>query len=201
MTAGTGAVISAAHTRRNGSTGTRTIRVLEPAFEDFCSLNARDTTPSYPKDCGAVSLLLGLAPGQRILEAGTGAGGMTAWLSRAVGPTGSVHSVDVRAFAQDSAQRELKRFFGKDFSHQHGGNVHFHIGDMCKPVEDESGLEHNTPPPTVAMPEFLPADLQVHGVVLDMMTPWVCENTHAQELYATLCLMLHCAPLAFFVRS
>jgi len=171
LEAGAGAVITAAHKRRNGSTGMHTIRVLEPAFEDFCSLNSRDTTPSYPKDCAAVSLLLGLAPGKNILEAGTGAGGMTAWLSRAVGSTGAVHSVDVRSYAQDSAQRELKRFFGRDFNREQGGNVSFHVGNMCEPPSVDGS--------SFATPHFLPQDLSVDGAVLDMMTPWVRQlRTH-----------------------
>ena len=168
LEAGAGAVITAAHTRRNGSTGTRTVRVLEPAFEDFCSLNSRDTTPSYPKDCAAVSLLLGLAPGQSILEAGTGEGGMTSWRARAVGRSGAVQSFGVRQYAQDAAQRELKRFFGRDFNKDHGGNVNFHIGDMCTAPTEGEGF---------CVPPFLPDGLSVDGVVLDMMTPWVSFDT------------------------
>src|SRR5690606_33246533 len=52
---------------------------------------------------------LDVAPGQRILEIGTGSGYTTALLSRLVGAAGSVHSVEVIADLVPRAQERLTR--------------------------------------------------------------------------------------------
>ncbi|HEX2024898.1 MAG TPA: hypothetical protein VHH92_00730, partial [Actinomycetota bacterium] len=51
--------------------------------------------------------------GARVLEAGTGSGGLTLALSRAVGPEGVVVSYELRADFRDVATRNAEDFFGK----------------------------------------------------------------------------------------
>jgi tRNA (adenine57-N1/adenine58-N1)-methyltransferase len=51
----------------------------------------------YPKDIGYILLKLSVMPGARVLEAGTGSGGLTLALARAVGPHGRVYSYEQRA--------------------------------------------------------------------------------------------------------
>ncbi|CAE7242924.1 RPL27AC, partial [Symbiodinium sp. KB8] len=181
LAAGVGAVLTSGRTRPDGKRQKATVRVLRPAFTDFCTINARKTTPSFPKDCAAVSLLLDVQPGQVVLEAGTGAGGMTTWLSRAVGPSGRVFTVDNRPAAQEAARAEIERFFSPASTPEAASptaNVTFLPGDLSQwPGEENGGQdEENMPPPA------LPDDLQVDGVVLDMLRPWTCLKAAATVL-------------------
>lgn len=190
LAAGVGAVLTSGRTRPDGKRQKATVRVLRPAFTDFCTINARKTTPSFPKDCAAVSLLLDVQPGQVVLEAGTGAGGMTTWLSRAVGPSGRVFTVDNRPAAQEAARAEIERFFSPASAPEAASptaNVTFLPGDLSQwPGEENGGQdEENMPPPA------LPDDLQVDGVVLDMLRPWV---SHKQRSMQPVCSAEHARP-------
>ena len=49
----------------------------------------------YPKDLGPILVYADIAPGMTVLEAGSGSGALTLGLSRAVGPTGKVVSVEI----------------------------------------------------------------------------------------------------------
>ncbi len=52
---------------------------------------------------------LAIRPGQTVMEAGTGSGGMTTVLAQIVGPTGHVFSYDVRQDMQRLALKNLER--------------------------------------------------------------------------------------------
>ncbi|KAJ1966739.1 hypothetical protein IWQ62_002278 [Dispira parvispora] len=59
--------------------------VSYPTLEDYVELRKRHCSPIYHKDASTIVTLLDLAPGSRVLEAGTGAGALTMHLARAVG--------------------------------------------------------------------------------------------------------------------
>jgi tRNA (adenine57-N1/adenine58-N1)-methyltransferase len=63
----------------------------------------------YPKDVGFVLVTLGIGPGKKVLEAGTGSGALTTALAFSVGPTGHVYSYDSRPEMQQLAQKNLER--------------------------------------------------------------------------------------------
>ena len=50
-----------------------------------------------------------IAPGCRVIEAGTGSGGLTMVFAQAVGPTGCVYSYEVRAEMQQLARQNLSQ--------------------------------------------------------------------------------------------
>jgi tRNA (adenine57-N1/adenine58-N1)-methyltransferase len=52
---------------------------------------------------------LGIAPGSRVIEAGTGSGGLCLALATAVGDDGHVYSYDIRTDMQVLAKRNLER--------------------------------------------------------------------------------------------
>jgi tRNA (adenine57-N1/adenine58-N1)-methyltransferase len=53
---------------------------------------------------------MGIGPGQRVMEAGTGSGSMTTALAYSVGPEGQVISYEVKPDAQNLARKNLTRF-------------------------------------------------------------------------------------------
>jgi len=81
--------------------------ILEPSTCDLISRLKRTTQIMFPKDIGYVLLRLCVMPGARVIEAGTGSGGLTLALARAVRPDGRVFSYEARPEAQALAQKNL----------------------------------------------------------------------------------------------
>ncbi len=85
---------------------------LKPRLADYVLKMGRGATVVYPKDAGAILVWADIAPGLTVLEAGTGSGGLTMVLARAVGPTGKVISYEQREDHQRRAEKLIKGFFG-----------------------------------------------------------------------------------------
>jgi tRNA (adenine57-N1/adenine58-N1)-methyltransferase len=83
--------------------------LLQPALADLLIDLPRNTQILYPKDIGFILLSLGVGPGQRVVEAGTGSGSMTIALAYAVGPDGRVASYENRPDMQNLARKNLQR--------------------------------------------------------------------------------------------
>lgn len=69
----------------------------------------RSTQILYPKDIGFLLINLGIGPGQHVVEAGTGSGGMTTALAFAVGREGKVTTYEQRVEFQNLARKNLAR--------------------------------------------------------------------------------------------
>jgi len=82
--------------------------VLEPSTCDLIQGLKRTTQIMYPKDIGYVLLKLNVGPGSRVVEAGTGSGGLTVALARAVGSGGRLFSYEVRSDVLRLAQKNLE---------------------------------------------------------------------------------------------
>ncbi len=82
---------------------------LRPSMDDHVRGLKRITQIVYPKDVGYVLMKMCIGPGCRVIEAGTGSGGLTLVLARAVGHTGRVYSYEVRPEMQQLARRNLER--------------------------------------------------------------------------------------------
>ncbi len=83
--------------------------VFEPSTHDLILDLERTTQIMYPKDIGYVLLKMNIRPGSRVVEAGTGSGGLTLALARAVMPTGRVYSYEVRPDVLRLAAKNLDR--------------------------------------------------------------------------------------------
>lgn len=83
--------------------------LLQPSLADVIQLIKRNTQILYPKDIGYILVTMGIGPGMRVLEAGTGSGGLTTAMAFAVGSIGKVFSYDVREEMQKLAQKNLNR--------------------------------------------------------------------------------------------
>lgn len=83
--------------------------ILEPSTHDLILDIRRTTQIMYPKDIGYILLKMNIKPGSRVIEAGTGSGGLTLALARAVMPTGRVYSYEIRQDVLKLAVRNLER--------------------------------------------------------------------------------------------
>lgn len=84
--------------------------LVQPSLADLLIDIPRTTQIMYPKDIGFILVTMGVGPGQKVLEAGTGSGSMTTALAYAVGNEGRVVSYEVKPDAQNLAKKNLARF-------------------------------------------------------------------------------------------
>jgi tRNA (adenine57-N1/adenine58-N1)-methyltransferase len=84
--------------------------LLQPSLADLIRGIPRSTQIMYPKDIGFILLTLGVGPGTKVLEAGTGSGGLTTALTYSVGNEGHVFSYDKREEQQKTAIRNIEKF-------------------------------------------------------------------------------------------
>ena len=83
--------------------------LLQPSIADLLLDLKRNTQILYPKDIGFILFTMGIGPGQKVVEAGTGSGSMTIALAYAVGPEGKVISYEQREQMQNLARKNLRR--------------------------------------------------------------------------------------------
>lgn len=98
--------------------------LLQPALGDLLIDLPRNTQILYPKDIGYILVTMGIGPGQRVLEAGTGSGSMTIALAYAVGPEGRVITYEARPEIQNLARKNLERVGLQE-------RVDFKLGDIA----------------------------------------------------------------------
>jgi tRNA (adenine57-N1/adenine58-N1)-methyltransferase len=84
--------------------------LLQPSLADLLIDLPRTTQILYPKDIGFILVTMGVGPGQKVMEAGTGSGSMTTALAYAVGPEGHVISYEIKQDVQNLARKNLTRF-------------------------------------------------------------------------------------------
>jgi tRNA (adenine57-N1/adenine58-N1)-methyltransferase len=83
--------------------------LLQPSLADILNELPRATQILYPKDIGYILVTMGIAPGQRVMEAGTGSGSMTIALATTVGSEGRVISYEQKQDTQNLARKNLER--------------------------------------------------------------------------------------------
>lgn len=126
-----------------------------PLLTDYVLSMPRGATIVYPKDAALIVGFADIFPGARVLEAGVGSGALTLSLLRAVGPTGSVHSVERREEFAANATTNIENYFGG-----RPANWSLAIGSV-----QEQEFDH----------EF-------DRVILDMLAPWECVEMAAKVL-------------------
>jgi tRNA (adenine57-N1/adenine58-N1)-methyltransferase len=103
--------------------------LLEPSVSDLIARLKRTTQIMYPKDVAYALLKLDVAPGDRVVEAGTGSGGLTLALSRALGPEGRLYSYEARPDALQLATANLE-YLGL------AGSVEFKLRDIAEGFDE-----------------------------------------------------------------
>jgi len=103
--------------------------LLQPMLGDILTNLPRNTQILYPKEIGFIMVNMGIGPGQRVIEAGTGSGSMTIALAHAVGDGGKVISYERRPEFQALARKNLTRL-GLDH------RVEFKLKDIAEGMDD-----------------------------------------------------------------
>ncbi len=103
--------------------------LLQPGLADLLTEINRNTQIIYPKDIGYIVMVMGIGPGVRVLEAGTGSGALTAAFAYLVGDSGSVISYEKRPQMQNLARNNLTRLGLLD-------RVDLKLGDIADGFEE-----------------------------------------------------------------
>ena len=80
--------------------------LMRPGLSDLLKQTKRNTQIMYPKDIGYIVMVMGIGPGVRVLEAGTGSGALTTALAYLVGDSGKVISYERREQMQKPGAQE-----------------------------------------------------------------------------------------------
>ncbi len=151
--------------------------LLRPRLADFILKMKRGAQVVYPKDLGPILVYADIGPGMTVLEAGTGSGALTLGLSRAVGDTGKVISVEIRDDHAAHARKTVERWFGHIPE-----NLELRAGDVAEEVAgvkpDRIVLDLPEPGPTLdaaakhqpgggVLCAYLPTVPQVQALVED----------------------------------
>ena len=150
---------------------------LRPGLAEFILKMPRGAQVVYPKDLGSILVYADIAPGARVLEAGTGSGALTMALARATGPEGAVVSYELRQDFHRTAWENLEAFFGKVPAW-----VHLRLGDVAEvgtTGERFNRLVLDLPEPWTVLPAleralspagilcaYLPTTVQIQALVL-----------------------------------
>jgi tRNA (adenine57-N1/adenine58-N1)-methyltransferase len=103
--------------------------VLPPHTDDIIRHLQREGQIIFPKDLGYIALKLGVRPGVRVIEAGTGSGALTLTLALLVGDEGHIYSYERRPQMQERAIANLKRVGLLD-------RVTFYLRDIAEGFEE-----------------------------------------------------------------
>ncbi|MBI9047721.1 MAG: tRNA (adenine-N1)-methyltransferase [Anaerolineaceae bacterium] len=83
--------------------------LLKPSLTDLLKELPRNSQILYPKDIGFILLSMGIGPGKKIIEAGTGSGALTSALAYMVGNDGHIFSYESNHGRQKLARKNLER--------------------------------------------------------------------------------------------
>lgn len=103
--------------------------LMRPGLADLITEIKRNTQIIYPKDIGYIVMVMGIGPGVRVLEAGTGSGALTTAFAFFVGDSGKVISYENREQMQNLARKNLNRLGLLD-------RVDFRLGDVIDGFEE-----------------------------------------------------------------
>lgn len=103
--------------------------IVRPSTDDLVRNLKRTSQIVYPKDAGYILMKICIGPGCRVVEAGTGSGGLTMVLARAVSPTGRVYSYEIRPDMQRLARNNLEQLGLAEF-------VEFKLRDIAEGFDE-----------------------------------------------------------------
>jgi tRNA (adenine57-N1/adenine58-N1)-methyltransferase len=165
---------------------------LRPLLADFTLAMKRGAAIIYPKDAAHILAYADIFPGARVLEAGAGSGALSAWMLRAIGPSGRLVSFERRPDFAEIARANVARYFGAP-------PAWWTLVGADLSAKAAVDLLHNGPslrgthPALLRAAEVAPApqarasagpdgEAMFDRVILDMLSPWDCVADVAAAL-------------------
>ncbi|MHA1213114.1 MAG: tRNA (adenine-N1)-methyltransferase [Candidatus Heimdallarchaeota archaeon] len=115
----------------------------KPYPTDYHGAISHSTQVIYQTDIAQILYSAGICSGSRVVEAGTGSGGLTSAMAKYVQPNGKVYSYDIKEKHQKVARKNIGKLGFTDF-------VDFKIKDAAEGFDET----------------------EVDSVILDLPTPW-----------------------------
>jgi len=107
--------------------------LLQPSLPDLLKHTKRATQIMYPKEIGYILLHMGIVPGTKVIEAGTGSGSFTSALAYYIGEKGKVYTYEVNEKTQSIARKSLEKLHLSE-------RVEFKVRDISEGF-DEIGVD------------------------------------------------------------
>lgn len=85
-------------------------KVLNANINDYIDLMERKCSIILPKDIGIITVYTGTGAGDRVVDAGTGAGATSLHFGNIVGKEGEVYSYEIRKDFSEIARRNVEKF-------------------------------------------------------------------------------------------
>ncbi|EDV21616.1 uncharacterized protein TRIADDRAFT_59795 [Trichoplax adhaerens] len=120
---------------RSTSFTSHQVLFYRPTLEDYILHMKRGPTVTYPKDAAAMVTMMDIGCGSKVLESGSGSGGLTLFLSRAVGNEGRIDSYEVRSGHLEIARKNVQAWKGSwNVNHLQTwpDNIYFFHQDVIK---------------------------------------------------------------------
>jgi len=103
--------------------------ILRPNVLEFSRRIKRKTQIIFPKEIGMIIVALGVGPGSKVVECGTGSGSLTAALAHFVGDEGKVYTYDRREEFSLLARRNCEKW---NVAHR----VEFKVKDIAEGFDE-----------------------------------------------------------------
>jgi len=104
--------------------GGKQFLICRPTIKDLLGILERRAQVVIPKDSFSIPMHLDLHCGSRVIEGGMGSGALTLVLLQAVGPSGAVHSYELRKDFEAIAERNVAMS-------EYSGSWRPHVADIC----------------------------------------------------------------------
>ncbi|MBI5679397.1 MAG: tRNA (adenine-N1)-methyltransferase [Methanobacterium sp.] len=105
-------------------------KVLKANINDYIDLMERKCSIILPKDIGIITAYTGMGSGDRVIDAGTGAGATALHFGNIVGEKGSVYSYEIREDFTEIAKRNVTNF-GLE-------NVYINCKDITEGINEDN---------------------------------------------------------------
>ena len=105
-------------------------KVLKANINDYIDLMERKCSIILPKDIGVITAFTSMGSGDRVIDAGTGAGATALHFGNIVGKEGEVYSYEIREDFTEIAKRNVENFGLQ--------NVQVKCGDITEGINEDN---------------------------------------------------------------